>query len=324
MKNNLKIKKNQHYVPQSYLRRFTIKGEKSLLWSFDKEKGDFLKKTSSVNKVCSEDYYYYQQDDNNGFNHIQFEDSLSDVERIGNDIIIKIIDLQSKSSSSISEKEKGELAFYIALMLTRGPSFRTAINEMHGEMVKRTFDNLCNDGSLPDMPEPLQTLVDEKGIDNVITAKIYSSVSLQPMVESARQIAVSMLNKRWGFYVADKEMNFVTSDTPVSFYPPYGGMSGIGPAHQDAEILFPLSKKLVLVVTPCIGNNPDLDFIACSKDSSLKFNSFTARTANKLIFCSEKHDWLPDLVPKKEGQKLVSNSDGKGFHIVENPYKKKN
>lgn len=323
MKNDRDIKKNQHYVPQSYLRRFTIEGEKSLLWSFDKEKREFLQNKSSVNKVCSEDYYYYQLDENGGYDHIQLEDSLSEVERIGNNIIIKITNIHSKPYASISEEEKGQFAFYISLMLTRGPSFRAAINELHGKMVKLTLEELYNSGSLQDMPASLQALVDEKDIENIITANIYSSVSLQPMVESAQQIAHSMLTKRWIFYMAPAGMSFVTSDTPVSFYSAFGGMPEIGPAHQNAEILFPISKIMTLVVSPIIGDNSDFEFIDCSYDNALKFNSIIANTANKLIFGPEKYDWLPELVSNRKGQKLVSGVDGAGFHIVDNPYKKR-
>lgn len=322
MMSKKKVKKNQHYVPQSYLRRFTIDGEKSLLWSFDKDKRDFLSHKSSVKKVCSEDYYYYQVDENGDVDHIKLEDSISYVEKIGNDILIKIIGMHLMPFIYISEKEKGELAFYIALMMIRGPSFRDVVNGMHGWAAKKVFDELHRNGALPEMPVQLQKLVDKKGIDNVIKMNVYSSVSLDHMIKSAEQIAESMLKKKWIVFLANKEVNFVTSDTPVSFYPSLSNVPRVGPAHHTSEMLFPISKKLALVITPSMDSDLELQIKPCNKDSADHINSIIVNAANKWVFCSERHDWLFHVTLSGKGQKVVSGVNDVGFSIINNPYRR--
>jgi hypothetical protein len=319
---NLRIKKNQHYVPQSYLKRFTIDGEKSLIWSFDKENFEFKNSTSSIHKICAEDYYYYQQDETNGFDHITLEDGLSAIEKVGNDILDKIENVSAMPFAYISEKERSELSFYISLMLTRGPAFRDCINELHGNIVSITFQHMLAAGNFPEMPEDLSKAIKKKGLENVIKPHVFSSVSLQAMIEAARQISISMLVKNWTLMVSPKNHKFVTSDTPVSFVSATGMVKELGPGHPDAKIVFPISKKITLVISGQ-RSKEDLNFVVCDKIQTTCINQIIANTANKYVFCSEKHEWIPETITDRVGQKLSLNSSGSNFEIIKNPYKRK-
>ena len=108
---------NHHYVPASYLRGFTIDGEDSLVWGYDKKYGKSTGKRS-VDKICSEDYYYEQPTPDGSTTQI-LEDGFNDVEKAGIEIIKKL-----NPKYDLSESDRGTLAFYIALLLSRGPSFR--------------------------------------------------------------------------------------------------------------------------------------------------------------------------------------------------------
>lgn len=321
MKNPLKVKKNQHYVPQSYLRRFTIDGEKSLIWTFDKNKFEFDKLRSSVNKICSEDYYYYQQDNKGGFDHIKLEDSISEVEKIGNDVIIKIVNSSSMPFATISEKERAEFGFYISLMLTRDPAFRDCINALYGSMAASTLRSMYENGDFPEVPNILDEMIESKGIENVINTEVFSSVSLQGMIEAARQISLINIEKEWVFKVAPSGHEFITSDTPISFSSASGLVRELGPGHPDAKIMFPISKKITLVIAGCRGNK-DMSFNACRASEVEVINQQVADTANNYIFCSDRYDWVPRIITNKTGQKLVVNTNNSGFSIVNNPYKK--
>ncbi|MCK2045594.1 MULTISPECIES: DUF4238 domain-containing protein [Chromohalobacter] len=323
MKNPLKVKKNQHYVPQSYLRRFTIDGEKSLIWTFDKNKFEFEKLRSSVNKICSEDYYYYQQDNEGGFDHIKLEGSLSEVEKIGNDVIIKIINSFAMPYATISEKERAEFGFYISLMLTRGPAFRDCINALYGSMTSSTLRSMYENGDFPEAPSILGEMIESKGIENVINAEVFSSVSLQGMIEAASQISLVNIEKEWVFKVAPSGHEFITSDTPVSFSSASGLVRELGPGHPDAKIIFPISKKITLVIIGCRGNK-DMSFNACRASEVEAINQQVADTANNYIFCSDRYDWVPRIITNRTGQKLVVNTSNSEFSVVDNPYKKRN
>ncbi len=322
MINPLKVKKNQHYVPQSYLRRFTIDGEKSLIWSFDKNKFEFEKLRSSVNKICSEDYYYYQQDSAGGFDHIKLEDSLSEVEKIGNDAIIKIVNSFAMPYAAISEKERAEFGFYVSLMLTRGPAFRDCINSLYGSMATRTLRSMYESGGFPEAPDILNEIIEAKGIENVINTEVFSSVSLRGMIEVARQISLINIKKEWVFTVAPSGHEFITSDTPVSFTSASGLLRDLGPGHPDAKIIFPISKKIALVIVGKRGNK-DMNFKTCEVSEVEVINQQVANSANSYIFCSERYNWLPRIITNRTGQRLVVNTRKSGFSIVDNPYKKR-
>lgn len=317
--NKRKVKKNQHYVPQSYLRRFTIEGEKSLLWEFDKKSSRFKKNTSSVNKVCSEDYYYYQQDANGGFDHITIEDSLSEVEKIGNDILIKIINSRAMPYTYLTEEERGHISFYIALMLTRGPSFRDCINEMHGELVWSRFNQLNTSGNLPKMPTVLEEAVRERGLKNVIKAEIFSSVSLEYMVEAARRIALSLIEKQWTVIVISNDDEFLTSDNPVIFTSYIKGSDHIGPAHPNSHLTFPISKKIAMIMSGA-RQSDNIENRACVSSEVRTVNRLVLNAANKSIFCSKKYSWIENQPFSKTGQRMQSSSVGGGYEIIHNPY----
>ncbi|CNF40997.1 Uncharacterised protein [Yersinia enterocolitica] len=319
---NKQAKKNQHYVPQSYLRRFTVNGEKSLIWSFDKKANKFLKNTSSINKICCEDYYYYQLDEEGNINHTKLEDVISEIEKIGNDILNEIIGMSSMPYISLQLEKKGRLAVYIGLMLTRGPAFRDAIHEMYGMLAKVGLRQLYESGKLDSMPVALKTLIDDKGLEAVIQPSIHKIVSLEPMVQTAQGIGLSLLQKRWALWASAEGSKFITSDVPVVFQSKIN--NNVGPAHPTTELIFPISNKFCLIISPFSREEPIIFIQACSNFQVLDINKRILGAANSFVFCSEQHEWLLNLDEKEigKGQKIVSGIERKGFNVIGNPFKK--
>ena len=318
---NKNIKKNQHYVPKSHLKRFTIDGEKSLLWAFDKDNGDYDKLTSSIKKVCAEDYYYYQVKPDNEIDHIALEDSISEVETIGNNIIDKVLASRFMPYVSISGVERGELSFYIALLLFRGPSFRDGVAETYGGIVKNVLHQIWDKSSPPDV---LQKLVKDKGLSNVVNIDINSTVSLEHMVNSAKISALEFLKKEWVLVNAPEGKSFITGDVPVVFYPHKSGLGSIGPAHKSAEILYPVSKNTVLILTPSAQPNKYIGIGQYTDTLLSEINQKISEAALRYIYCSDKFEWLKGLnLSKGEGQRVLSSADPQGINIVKNPWKRK-
>ena len=101
-------KKNQHFVPRSFLKGFTIDSEDSLIWGYDKKYSKCTGKRS-VNKICTFDYYY-EQVKPDGSKTQMLEEGFHTIETPA----IKIIRNLS-TSKKLSSDDKGCLAFYIAL-----------------------------------------------------------------------------------------------------------------------------------------------------------------------------------------------------------------
>jgi hypothetical protein len=147
------------------------------------------------------------------------------------------------------------------------------------------------------------------------------------MIEMARKIALTMLEKSWLLYRAPKDSFFVTSDTPVVFgLPGHVSAFGMGPAHPYAELTIPLSKGLTLVICP--SSKPQESFKVCTatNEKCLKINACIARAANHFIFTPKKVDWLKSLAKVTAGMRqaiTVGNGIEKSFSVVENPYQRK-
>lgn len=319
--NNRKIKKNQHYVPKAHLKRFTIEGQKSLIWAFDKSKGEYGRQTASINKVCAEDYYYYQIDPQGQVDHIQLEDVISEIEMIGNNIIDKVLGSRFLPYVPIHGSQKGELAFYIALLMYRGPSFRDGIAQMYGQMAKQVFNKVWDNSKAPTV---LKELVEKEGLSNVVDLQVNSTVSLEHMVTAAQTTALEFLKKEWVLINAPAGSTFVTGDVPVIFYPCKRGLGHIGPAHPLAEILCPISKNTALVLTP--KSNPKEHIVVGQFSSELlnQINTKVSHAAIANIFSAEKLDWLSELsMSQGNSQRLVLNTSLNGVSIVKNPWKRK-
>jgi len=318
---NKNIKKNQHYVPKSHLKRFTIDGEKSLLWTFDKDIADYDKLTSSIKKICAEDYYYYQVTPDNEIDHIALEDSISEVETIGNNIIDKILESRFMPYVSISGAKRGELSFYIALLLFRGPSFRDGVAETYGEIVKNVLHQIWDKSSPPDA---LQKLVQDKGLSNVVNVDINSTVSLEHMVNSANLSALEFLKKEWTLINAPEGKSFITGDVPVVFYPYQSGLGSIGPAHKSAEIIYPISKTTVLILTPSAKPKEYIVIGHYTNTLLREINKKMSDAALRYIYCSDRFEWLKGFnLTRGEGQRVLSSADQQGINIVKNPWKRK-
>lgn len=319
--NNRKIKKNQHYVPKAHLKRFTIEGQKSLVWAFDKNKGEYGRQTASINKVCAEDYYYYQIDPQGQVDHIQLEDVISEVEMVGNNIIDKVLDSRFLPYLPIHAAHKGELAFYIALLMFRGPSFRDGIAQIYGQMAKRALDKVWDNSKVP---AALKELVEKEGVSNVVDLQVNSTVSLEHMVTAAQTAALEFLKKEWVLVNAPTGSMFVTGDVPVVFYPCIQYLGGIGPAHPLAEILYPISKNTALILTPTSNPQEHIVIGQCSSELLHKINTKVSNAAIDNIFSAEKLDWLAALPHFQESsQRLVSHVSSNGFSILKNPWKRK-
>ncbi|EKB1963238.1 TPA: DUF4238 domain-containing protein [Vibrio diabolicus] len=319
--NNRKIKKNQHYVPKAHLKRFTIEGQKSLIWAFDKNKGEYGRQTASINKICAEDYYYYQIDPQGQVDHIKLEDVISEVEMIGNNIIDKVLDSRFLPYVPIHGSQKGELAFYIALLMFRGPSFRDGIAEIYGQAAKLVLNKVWDNSKVP---TALKELVEKEGLSNVVDLQVNSTVSLEHMVTAAQTAALEFLKKEWVLINAPAGSMFVTGDVPVVFYPYKQDLGDIGPAHPLAEILYPISKNTALILTPT--SNPKEHIVIGQFSSALlhQINTKVSHAAIDNIFSAEKLDWVSALsLSKGNSQRLVSNASSNGVSIVKNPWKRK-
>ena len=283
----------QHFVPQGYLRGFADEGDpaRSHIWVYDKQAGRAPRR-KAIRSIAWAPAYYAQESEDGS-------DDLDTVERglattIDNRIpqIISKIKPQVGRLVELSEEDRAALSFFVGLSLTRVPSFRDGINEMHKRVVEIEL-------SYQLQKDPVLSQISE---DHGIDVSVKPWVSLRPMIQLALQIAQSSLQKNWQFFVPPEQVPLVTSDNPVVFSGGAAGLVGnIGPAHPGAELVMNLRKDLALVCTPRRGY-PSMSVFTLTTADAWKFNRGVVRAARQRVFSSQRSETLDAFVKKYVGE----------------------
>lgn len=281
-------KENQHYVPQGYLRKFTIDGEKSLLWEYDKKIGENSKEPKSVRQICNEHLYYAQEKENGELDKDTLENGFS--KYVENPGIRAIDSIPNKANNgfNLTGEHKGWLAFFIAMLATRGPGFRDGIKEFHEKIAEKVgapiIHKSISDGECPDI---VKELIEKNGVWNTINIEIKKWVSLEPMIESAKLGSEVLIGKKWTFLRPAKGQIFVTSDNPYTFSSPSRTNSPyhIGPFNPYAHVTVPLRKNLVLVTSqPATKIERHFSLKRASRQQTDEINSRTIAAALRYVY----------------------------------------
>lgn len=281
-----------HYVPQGYLRGFCVKDEPSgnFVWVYDKRLGRRPRK-KSIKSIAWVPAYYAQEKEDGTEDTDTLEVKLA--QTIDNEVpkIIKRIVPQVNQQVAISVEDRNALAFFIGLSLTRVPSFREGINELHTRIAQIGLSHVLN------ADPQLKEFAEKYGV----SASAKSWVSLRPMIEMAQAIADSALAKNWQFFIPPPEVPLVTSDNPVVFSGAAAGLGRfVGPAHPLAELLMNLRKDLALVCTPKPGQ-PSMLVFQLNPAEARKFNRGPVRAARHRVFAGHYSEVFDSFV-KKYGQ----------------------
>lgn len=307
-------KDNHHFVPQGYLRGFTIEGEKSLVWEYDKEAGSVSHQPKSVREICSKHHYYMQKCEDGSVDNESMENAFHEIEDKTPRVINSIKVNTTGEKISLSNEQRDILSFFAALQLFRVPNFRDGVEELHRKIAECSLANIVTrdkqEGKLP--PD-----VEEIYVRGGIKIEIEPFVSLEPMINLAREGSARLLTKVWHFASPADGMTFVTSDNPVYFqapeeYRPNIGY-GIGPMHPLSEVTIPLRKDLLLIFTPAVKYTPaQYELLNCTtvcldKTDTENLNKRTILAAGRYVYSSERSEALAKMVSMFKGtsQKLT-------------------
>ena len=301
-------KDNHHFVSQGYLRGFTIEGEKSLIWEYDKETGSISHQPRSVREICSEHHYYAQKRDDGSVDNESMENAFHEIEDKTPRVINSIEVGATGKKVSLTDEQRVILSFFAAIQLFRVPNFRDGVEEMHRKIVESSLAEIVTqdkqEGKLPPEVEELY----ERGGINI---EIEPSVSLEPMINLAQEGSAHLLKKVWHFATPADGMTFVTSDNPVYFQAPEEYRAqiryGLGPMHPFSEVTIPLRKDLLLIFSPAVKFTPEqYELLNCTtvcldKADTKNINMRTTLAAERYVYSSERSEALVRMVAKFKG-----------------------
>jgi len=298
-------KKNHHFVPQFHLRGFAIDGEKNLIWEYDKQNSTLSKVPKSIRKAVCCQPFYYEQNDLDGSKTQKLEDGFGKIESAASKVIETL-----RAQRTLTGK--GTLAFHIALLLTRGPSFRNGCRTFYKNAVEVTVQRLFETDQLPPMPPELREDLKGNDITSVLTAEVIPQVSLPFVLKNSEEIGKTLCNKKWDIFFSD-ESYFVTSDTPVMFGPTGGNCEVIGPANPESMIMCPLRKDIIVVARPyCSSDRDAYEIKVANKEMVTKLNQVMCFKAQRYVYAPVKDQELLEYVKDGKGwsQRLTSFTFG--------------
>jgi hypothetical protein len=244
--------KNQHWVPQFYLREFAIpetRGDgKEQVWIFSRRHSDNLEtKRVSTRNVAAQNFLYspLRKDGSRSF---AGEQMLADVDgflsqfwpRIANGLI----------DFDANQGIRRGLAWFMALLLARHPDQIEVAAKIQEEML-RLYESVPKDEQGRPKIASIEIEETTHDFDNSDWAAYRDATHAdiqQNVADNIRPLTIELtehlLNKKWAIVVAPHPV-FVTSDRPVYFLNSERKRFGI--RTPGTRIIFPISPTRVLL-----------------------------------------------------------------------------
>jgi hypothetical protein len=254
----MSIPKRHHYLPESYLTRFTRKRtDQGELWIYDIKKREFRRQTPRNTGVQG---YYNAVENEDGTRDFGIEESFSRIESETATIINKI-----EAREPIDEKERGDLGLFVAAQMMRGPEFEEDVGKMMEgplriaaqmsfatpERARQSLEQFEKDTGKP-LGASAEEMMEYLKRDDY-QLKLHRNESLRVMANLVGDTAKRFIRMDWRFFHAPADRTFITTDNPFVVMAPdhWGKMPswyGFGYGTSGTRKVMPLSDKVCLVM----------------------------------------------------------------------------
>ena len=260
-----------HYVPQFYLRNFSIPDKENMIWCFDKVTSKaFI--ADIRNMGCAKDFY-----DENSEKHLSsLESQISPVYRK----LVKTGDL-----ASLNWSERIIIATFIAIQDTRTQEGRIALKEVGETLIGKIVET---------MPASAKKSVEStKNLSKIVQEKaevLAKETQITMLKEETMLFADILLGLQWILMENKSKTLLWTSDNPVNKYnpikPPHPYLGNLGYYCAGIEIFLPLSPSLCLCLCD-LGTHklvPSEKMVMLSKQNVIFQNYFQLAQSSRHIF----------------------------------------
>jgi len=220
-------KKNNHFVPKSYLKRF-CSGSDRQIGLYNLKSGRTVA-AAPIKSQCSRDYFYTKNP--------VFEDSFAKIETQQKKLLDEII--ASHSVPARGSTDRSSLSF--GLMFQAGRTATTVANEDHltNQFGKAILEHHLTKEGRTDLLEHLPEL--EITMPDAVMDAVTQHFAMYPLIDDLD--STLLLN--------NTNEDFLTSDHPVarcnSLPPAHGSGRRIGFASRGLIIIYPISPRALLL-----------------------------------------------------------------------------
>jgi hypothetical protein len=294
------ITKNQHYIPQFYLRKFQDAQGKIQVLSCKYNK---IVTPSSPKSICSEEFYYSAETGVPDKVSQEVETMFSNLETF---LAKKLPPIEEKllSGKEIDADEKWTLGFLMSMIWIRGPVMREQNRRMAEDITKQMmnftfsmsdahiksffdkFDSTRGETTSPEMRQKLK----ESFLNEDYKLNVNNAVHIG-MFENIHNFANLFTAQDWFVYISKAKSGFITSDNPVvEVFPEMKGFHGA--SFFDREHYFTLSPVIIIHCKyPNKKNGKGLrrkTYYESDDIKILSLNISIARYALKFVYAKEK------------------------------------
>ncbi len=288
MVNNQKLPKNNHYVPQFYLRGFSLDSERI----FRLDKRENIIKHLPITSVGFEKNLYTYKEKNGTI--ASLEPVFLQAEGLAASCIRKL-----KAKENINDQERSDLSFFLSLQMVRTPSFQNNMESAQKELVEKTARMTMR----MSRPEHVQRFFQKKGkqmslkeAENVLdfgSDEKRSSINITyPKEYGIRQMLQLSMDFTPIFQICDWELRhsitpygFLTSDNPFMLIPgekpdPF---FSIGLLTPKVKKVIPLTSNMCLIAHEP-QKNPVIVHNEADKSYFENINKLTIKNAERYVF----------------------------------------
>lgn len=281
-------KKKQHYVPVSYLKKFSNNLDEKSIGLLLKNSGKFIPNSNLINQA-NEKYFYTKE--------TEFEDILSKAESSLSIITNKInitLTLPVKGSEEFTKLIDATL-----LQLFRTKKMVNINNEQYDKMVKEKLETFIK--------SPKNTAKISK--EMLDTVRIIDSNQALSNIKIAYEHLPSIFDLEYKLVINNSNTPFLTSDDPVVCYNQFlerksYKYSGTALKSIGLQIFYPLNPKLLLIFYDPnvykIDSKMKNEFLTSDSSIIEKFNLLQIINAEEAVYFNEKNsiDYLNRLLGK--------------------------
>jgi hypothetical protein len=292
-----KAAKNQHYVPQFYLKYFA---DNDKLYVFDKiNKKSFL---TNVRNIASENYFYDlplelisddMKDEFSAVDKQELEKVMASIEyycKNNFDSLITSFVLGNPKRlydmDILTDDLRSEMAFFMATQVLRTKEFREFIVEFHEKFNKVLIDRIGPKKIESYSPEAFRLKV-KKEIEPVLHAQFLADN------KTIDEIALILAKHIWIIGVNNTGMSFYTSDNPIvrRGHKKDKFMSYNGLASQGVEICYPINSQLILILYERTyfekASSSENRFVRLNTQAVQYYNSLQVIQSYRQLYCRE-------------------------------------
>lgn len=220
--------KNQHYVPQLYLRHFSR--DKKTITVFSIRENRIVSTNAPIDNQCSKDYLYGKD--------LILEKALADLETNSAPIIKYVIE-----SSTLPMKGSPEYLTLMIFLLYQYARTISAADQLN-EMTEKIAKNLLKDHIRRTKPEEIT-------IGDLDAVKIFHPKAANLNLRTVALQIPLILDLESSLLINKTEVELITSDNPVILYNNYYSkepLSYLGLASKGLLIFFPLTPNHYIIL----------------------------------------------------------------------------